>query len=769
MRALRAAEVAIPRHRWEPGSEDAFALSSHARAREALDLALSIGAPGFNVYVLGEDRAGRMSATVAYLGAICTTELSRRRDWIYLHNFREPRGPLAFGLEVGVGARFTETFRRYVSRLRSMLIAALESDSHRERANSLYRAVDEQVGEKQATLARAAEVVGFALEESAQGVRLRPAIADTPEREHDRERLSSELDQLEREAGRLRAAADAEALALDRQTLAGLIEGEVADFAAAFAAYPALSEWIDDLTEEMIRDVRNLARTTPNSDDERLPAKYSTNLLVDHSRSDECVVLEPNPTYENLFGYVEYRRVDGMSETDLLLIRAGALHRANGGVLVLRAEALAKDETVWTHLKAALRDRVIRIEEPHRSGGMPLVGTPRPAPIPLDAKVVIVGTPDTYYRFFCNDPDFKTYFKIKADIDPDMPATPENLNILGSLIDRMAARQGVLCTPEAVGLLLGLSARLAMRRDALSSRFELIEDLLHEAGMLVTPGGRLSPEAVMTAWKARYRREARAEERFHLSVQRRHVAIATSGAVVGQVNALTVRDLGDSHFGRPSRLTARASVGHRGLINIERMTELGSRTQQKGALVVEGYLRGTFARRHPISFDCSITFEQSYGNIDGDSASVAELVAMISALSGLPVRQELAATGSFSQLGEAQAVGDVIEKVEGFFRATATERANGLRHGVVLPLANVDDLVLEDEVAAAVYSGTFSIWAVERVEDAIELFLGHPALDVYERVAVTLKAFDDLIRDRLTPDPWRGRARPAGAESDGPE
>lgn len=766
MRALSAVDIGIPRHSWQPGSEETFALSSHARAREALDLSLSINAPGFNVYVLGEDRTGRMSATVAYLSAICTPASSRRKDWIYLQNFRDARQPMAFGLAVGDGARFSEALRRYVSRLRSMLIAALESDAHRERIKRIHRAADEQINEKQAALARAAEQVGFTLEESAEGVRLRPPVADTPDRERNRDRLSSELDQLEREAGQLRASAEAQALALDRQTLAALIEGEVADFAATFADYPALSEWIDDLTEEMIRDVRNLARSSP---DERLPAKYSTNLLVDHSHEDQCVVLEPNPTYENLFGYIEYRRVEGVSETDLTLIRPGALHRANGGVLVLRAEPLAKDETVWTYLKAALRDRVIRIEEPHRSGGMPLIGTPRPEAIPLDAKIVIVGSPDSYYNFFSNDPDFKTYFKIKADIDPDMPANPQNLNILGSLIDRMAARLGILCTHEAIGLLLGLSSRQAMRRDSLSSRFELIEDLLYETGRHVTTGERLRPEGVLAAWRARSKREARAEERFHLSVKRRHVAIATSGAVVGQVNALTIRELGDNHFGRPSRLTARASVGHRGLINIERVTELGGRTQQKGALVVEGYLRGTFARRHPISFDCSITFEQSYGSIDGDSASVGELVTIISALSGLPVRQELAVTGSFNQLGEVQAVGDVIEKVEGYFRVTAKERADGIRHGVILPSANAHDLVLEDEVAAAVAEGTFSVWAVERVEEAVELFLGCPAAEAYDRAAATLKTFDDLIRDRMTPDPWRGRTSPAGVEPDDPD
>jgi predicted ATP-dependent protease len=766
MRALQAADIGIPRHAWQAVDQDTFALSSHARAREALDFALAIAAPGFNVYVLGDDRTGRMTATVAYLNAICTPDRARRKDWIYLQNFRDPRQPLAFGLAVGDGARFAEALRRYMSRIRAMLVAALESDAHRERVKGIHRTVDEQINQRQAALARAAEEVGFTLEESSEGVRLRPPVADTPDRERNRERLSSALDELERESGQLRASADAQALALDRQTLGGLIEAEVADFAATFADYPALSEWIDDLTEEMLRDVRPLGRAAP--DGERLPAKYCTNLIVDHARADECVVLEPNPTYENLFGYIEYRRTDGASETDLMLIRPGALHRANGAVLVLRAEPIAKDETVWTYLKAALRDRAIRIEDTHRGGGMPLIGTPRPQAIPLDAKIVIVGTPDSYYNFFSNDPDFKTYFKVKADIDPDMPATPSNRNILGSLVDRMAARQGILCTTEAISLLLGLSSRFATRRDSLSSRFELIEDLLHESGQHMRPGERLTPEAVLTAWRARYRREARAEERFHLSVQRRHVAVATSGAVVGQVNALTIRELGDSHFGRPSRLTARASVGHRGLINIERITELGGRTQQKGALVVEGYLRGTFGRRHPISFDCSITFEQSYGTIDGDSASVGELVAIISALSGVPVRQELAVTGSFNQLGEVQAVGDVIEKVEGFFRVTAKERAEGVRHGVILPLANAGDLVVEDEVAAAVADGTFSIWAVERVEEAVELFLGAPADEAYERAAETLKGFDSLIRDRLLPGPWRGQVG-AGAEPGDPD
>lgn len=736
MRKLFGSDVAIPRLAWRQGPADAFLLGSHSRAREALDLSLRMQAPGYNAFVLGEDRAGRMTATLTYLRNGGGRVAAAPSDWLYLNNFADDAAPLAFRLKAGDGRLFFDALDRVLRRVFTMFDTALASAAHRERVEALYR----DAGEARTMPAPAASENVCAADREEAAVAHRQADADE---------------------GRLE---------LDRQTLAAILESECPEFLAAFDGYPEIRRWLQDLRADLLRHVDGLTSARDEAARRRLFERYRVNLLVDHDGDAAGdVVLEATPTYENLFGQLEYRRVDGVAETSFLMIRPGSLHRANGGILVLRAEALAREELAWRHLKAALRDRVIRIEELHRVGSMPIAGLPRPQPIPLDVKVVIVGGRDCYFRFFVDDAEFHTFFKIKADIDADMEANDDNRSHLGSLICAMAARNGLRCTPEAVGLLLGLAARFAGRRDLLTAQFELLEDLVCEAGQFSDDPEAISPDSVYAAWHAQRRRNGRPEKRFFDSVQRGHVAIATKGMVIGQVNALTIRDLGEHRFGRPSRVTARASIGRQGVVNIERVADLGGRVQQKGALVVEGYLRGLFGQQHPMSFDCSITFEQNYGGIDGDSASVAELVAILSALSRVPVRQNLAITGSFNQLGEVQSVGSLIEKVEGFFRATEEERAAGLRHGVVVPASNEGDLVLEDDVAAAVEAGVFSIWTIGRVEEAIDLLCADgPAAErssqtVYAAAAAALVRFDELLwrretATRLLDAPSRGLA-----------
>jgi len=738
MRKLVGSDIAIPRPAWRQGPADAFLLGSHSRAREALDLSLRMQAQGYNAFVLGEDRAGRMTATLAYLRNGQGRVSSEPSDWLYLNNFADDTAPLAFRLKAGDGRRFFEALDRVLRRIFAMFDTALASPTHRERVEALYRD------------AGGANPAGPAPEGVCEADRVETAVAHR------------------------QADADEGRLELDRQTLAAILDSECPDFLAAFDAYPEIRRWLQDLRADLLRHVDVLTNSRDEARRFRLFERYRVNLLVDHGEGGADVVLEATPTYENLFGQLEYRRVDGVAETSFLMIRPGSLHRANGGILVLRAETLAKEELAWRHLKAALRDRVIRIEELHRVGSMPIAGLPRPQPIPLDVKVVIIGGRDCYFRFFADDAEFHTFFKIKADIDADMEANDDNRAHLGSLICAMAARNGLRCTQEAVGLLLGLASRFAGRRDLLTAQFELLEDLVCEAGQFSDDPEAISPASVYAAWQAQRRRNGRPEKRFFDSVQRGHVAIATKGQVAGQVNALTIRDLGEHRFGRPSRVTARASIGRQGLVNIERVADLGGRVQQKGALVVEGYLRGHFGQQHPMSFDCSITFEQNYGGIDGDSASVAELVAILSTLSGVPVRQNLAITGSFNQLGEIQSVGSLIEKVEGFFRATEEERAAGLRHGVVVPASNEGDLVLEDEVVAAVEAGVFSIWTVGRVEEAIDLLCAAgPSAErasklVYAAAAAALVRFDDQLWrreavQRPSEKPPRGLA--AGGET----
>ena len=741
MLKLRGAQVGIPRFPWRDAPASAFLLSSHRRAREALDLGLAIDAPGYNIFVLGEDRTGRMSATMDYLRSLEREPSAGGGDWIYLHNFHDEAAPLAFQLRAGDGRRFVEATDKFLWRTRTMLHAALNSEGHRERVRALYREVDARVAAAQGKRRRSQG--GAAARSTRRAVR-RPAGAP-----------DATADRIERESAQLRTAADERREALDRKTLTAILDDEFPPLGQGFAEYAGLRVWLDEFRADLLSHIDVLADA--EADDEgglRILERYRVNLLVERAPAEGGVVVEANPTYDNLFGRIEYKRVEGVAETNFLLIRPGALHRANGGILVLRAESLMRDETAWRFLKAALRDREIRIEELHRVGSMPITGLPKPHPIPLDVKVVIVGSRDSYFRFFAEDTEFHIHFKVKADIEPDMEASDTNLAHLGSLIGVMGAAHGILCTRDAVSLLLGLASRFAGRRDVVSSRFELLEDLLCEATQFASNRQSLPPDAIYAAWQALQRRNGRAEQRFFDSIRRGHVAIATKGMAVGQVNALTVRDVGEHRFGRPSRVTARASIGRNGVVNIERMAELGGRIQQKGALVVEGYLRGVFGQHHPISFDCSITFEQNYGGVDGDSASVAELLAILSTLAEVPLRQDLAVTGSFNQHGEVQAVGDLIEKIEGFFRATEIERVAGLRHGVVLPSSNIADLVLDDDVTAAVETGVFEIWGIAHVAEAVDLLCvserssQRASQSVFAAAAETLARFDAVLWER---------------------
>jgi predicted ATP-dependent protease len=394
---------------------------------------------------------------------------------------------------------------------------------------------------------------------------------------------------------------------------------------------------------------------------------------------------------------------------------------------------------------------------------LPMAMAPRPKPIPLDLKVVLVGAPRWYALFFDGDPDFQTYFKIKADIDVDMAPSPRNLALYAGLIVAMArARQLDGASDAAIGLLLSIASRWAERRDRLTARFELIEDLVNEASVRVRQAKerQLSESALRATIVARRRRNTRIEDRVIRNITEGTVMIDTTGSAIGQVNALTISDVGDRRFGTPVRVTARASVGQLGVINIERDVELGGPIQQKGAMVLQGFLAGRFGQTHPPSFSCSITFEQTYGGVEGDSASLAELIAVLSDLAQLPIRQDVAITGSVSQAGRAQAIGGARWKIEGFFRVCEAA-AGGLTgtQGVIVPEANRVNLVLRDDVAAAVAERRFHLWSVSTVEDALALLLGraagsadaegrYPSDSVFGLVAARLAAFDRILAKR---------------------
>mgnify|MGYP003668027455 CR=1 FL=1 len=781
---LSADMVGIPEYAPVASHEGAtFDLSSHRRAREALELAVSIPDTGFNVFVLGENRSGRLTSTVEFLEK---TVIDRPPpgDWVYVNNFQRPWEPLPVRLPVGAGRGFRDRMEHLVQQLTEALRLAFGGADFQKRLQAEGDTARQRIGAQMEALQSEANKVGLDIVQTPQGPMI-VAIDDkgepvAPDALSDAQRTAIEthgpeiaerIREIGRGAAEMQAAVQERALELGKQTAdytcGPLIDAVIGEF----KEFRGLTRWLVNLRNDMIEHYRAFL---PAPEDAERPAelnparRYAVNLFVDHKGLEHApVVVEANPTYDNLFGRIEYRQSMRTLETDFTLIRAGALHKANGGILVLRADGVASAPGVWPYLKAALRDSEIRIEEPYRTVGPAVAGAPTPGPIPLNIKVVLIGAPRWYYTFFSADPEFQNYFKIKADIDPDMEATEENLATYAGLIHAMARTVGdggLGCDDAAVGLLLGLTSRWAADRGKLSSQFERVSDVLAEAHQLADADGAksISRVTISRAIENRRRRNARIEDRIQEGIAEKSVLISTSGAKVGQINALTVRDMGDHAFGTPSRVTASASVGRRGVLNIERDTGLGGPIQQKGALVLQGWLSGRFARTYPLSFDVSITFEQSYGGVDGDSASLAELVAILSDLSGVPVRQSLAITGSLNQRGEAQAIGGAHHKIEGFFRTCIEAGALDGNQGVAVPVANEENLVLNAEVETAVREGKFALYSLATIEDAVELFLGLPAGkadadgiyppdSVYGKVAARLEAFDRALTERLRP------------------
>lgn len=750
--------------------EGPFALSSHARAREALSFGLTIPDPDFNIFVVGEDRSGRMRSTLEFVTQVLSTR-PPPSDWIYLNNFEQSDRPRPYRLAAGLGRRFRDAMARLVRDVREALLRGFSSVGYRNFVEGEGEKLRAEAARRFAAIQGAARTHGLELVQTPDGaVALTPSkapdgatlIADT---EAAAQWIGPQLRQFNAWMAEARHDLAARINDLARQMIDQSVGSSVDKISAEFEASPGIAGWLAELRLDMSERLAAAHAGPADAAGEALGAlerRYTVNLLVD--RTDQMhppVLVEPNPTYENLFGRIEYQQVQGTLFTDIGLLRAGSLHRANGGVLILRADAIAADPVLWGFLKAAIRDREIRIEELHRAGAIPRAGAPEPQAVPLDIKVILVGPPRWYHTFFTIDPDFQTYFKVKAEIDPEIDASPENIaGYCGLLNDIAKAESGKTCDEAALKRLLSAASRWAGQRDKLTARFEFLEDLIAEAATTEAAlGSFITVEAIDAAVRNRRYRRARIEDRSHEAISRGVIMIETQGRALSQVNALVVRDTGDHVFGMPARVTARASVGRRGIVNIERDVALGGPIQQKGAFIIQGWLAGTFARVNPLSATISLTFEQSYGGVEGDSASMAELIAILSDLSGLPVRQDLAITGAVNQLGLAQAIGGVHHKIEGFFRTCREAGPLSGTQGVIVPRANEPNLVLSRTVSEAVRAGQFHVWSVAHVEDAIALMLeapvgetdaqgGYPPDTVFGRVAATLARFERAL-DRV--------------------
>ena len=725
----------------------------HPRAVEALHLGLDMPQTGYNLFVLGEEGSGR-HAIVARLLAEESRHGHPPADWCYAYNFAEPASPRLLRLPCGRGRKLATNMERFVGEIATAITAAFESDEYRERIESLQEEEKKREEDALRQLGQETQDSGIALLRTAQGFVFAPMKGDAeamppeefaalPDAQKDElgtrinacyerlHKLMNEFPHWRRDSQKRIKEVGSEAL---RMAAGHLIEEVKADF----ADLPDVLAYLDAVMGDIVESGRSIHESTKVDDETETTFfsstitvhRYRINLLVENPSSGERpVVYEDNPTLQNLVGRTEHHVHMGTLVSNFMLIRAGALHRANGGFLILDARKLLSQAYAWDGLKRALRSGQVRIESLAELVGLSSTVQLEPEPLPLDLKVVLIGERIIYYLLAELDPDFLALFKINADLESEVSRNPENTAQYARLIATLARRDGLRpLSAAAVARIVEHAARLAGDAGKFTTRTQPLADLMREADHAASAAGagRVERDHVEAAIHAHRRRNERIEERYREEILRGQLLIDTEGVHAGQINGLAVAMLGEGTFAHPVRITATVRMGEGEIIDIEREVELGGPIHSKGVLILSSFLAARFGWAMPLSLRASLVFEQSYGGVEGDSASLAELAALLSALSGIPIRQAVAVTGSVNQFGVVQPVGGVNEKIEGFFEIC---RARGLtgEQGVILPAANVGHLMLEQSVVDAVREGRFHLWAVSDIDQAMELLTGMTA------------------------------------------
>jgi predicted ATP-dependent protease len=723
------------------------------RAVDAIAFGLAMRGIGFNVFVAGMSGTGRLTTIKSFVEKLAEGD-DKPDDICFVFNFRKPEEPSAIFLEAGAGGRLRDGMDRLIEELSANLPATLNDREFRSRIDRVVEPLHRQEREVVEAFEKEVSDAGFVLVQVQAGLVTRPEILPVVEEQpvpleklgelveagkltaEDVERLreshtklSEKFRDVFQEVAEIRRQVQERVEDVRRKLLQPSFEAAVKTIRKDVGD-PRANPYLDDLANDLGENVGLFMISDEDvpSDGDRF-LRWRVNLVVDNRDvSGRPVVMETEPSYTNLFGTIERTLTQsGEAATSFMRIRAGSLMRANGGFLVLNADAVLMEPRVWPGLKRALKYRRVQVQSLESLVlGAALL---KPEPVPIDVKVMIIGSRAIYDLLYRYDSDFPTIFKVLADFDTILSASKSHAKDLLSVLRKVTLEENLReLDRTGMAAILEEAVRIGGWRRRFSSRFSDLADLLREASYRagLEKSEKVSRPNVAEARRARRRRHSLTEDRSHDLISEGVIRIETKGSVVGQVNGLAVYDLGHHQFGRPSRITAQVGLGREGVINVERQAGLSGPTYDKGVSILTGFLRGTFARRSPLTMSCSITFEQSYGGIDGDSASSTEVYAILSALSGQGLSQAIAVTGSVDQYGHVQAIGGVNEKIEGFFRVCSEGKLTGSQ-GVMIPRSNVKDLHLSEEVVTAVNDGVFHVWAVDNVSDGIELLTGRPA------------------------------------------
>jgi lon-related putative ATP-dependent protease len=777
--------------------EDLEEIIGQERAVTAARFGVGIQREGYNLFVLGPPGIGKHSFAQAFLEQEASAK-SLPADWCYVNNFEQPHRPRALQLPSGQGVRLRQDMFHLVEELRTSIPAVFESEDYRtrrqvieeefvERGEKALESLEQQARERDLNMIRTPAGLAFAPIRDGRVIgsdefqKLPPAEQErikmaVNELQQQSQAIIRQAPQWERELkNRLKE--------LNREVTLLAVGHLIDELRDRYSDLPNIVDYLNAVQQDVIENVDDFRATDetppamlmgmslPRSLPDSLPfRRYQVNVLVDHSNNHGApIVYEDHPTHHNLVGQVEHMVAPmGALVTDFNLIKAGALHQANGGYLLLDARKVLQQPYAWEQLKRALCAREIRIESLGQIFGLVSTVSLEPEPIPLDVKIILMGERLLYYLLYEFDPDFRELFKVEVDFEEQMARNPENDLLYARLIGTLARKEGLRHFDRtAVARVIEQSARLANDAQKLSTRMQSIADLLRETDYWAGQAGHelVSAADVQRAIDTQIYRAGRIRERLQEEIQRETILIDTVGEKIGQINGLSVIELGDFSFGRPSRITARIWLGKGEVVDIEREVELGGPLHSKGVFILSSFLGARFAMDRPLSLSASLVFEQSYSGVEGDSASSAELYALLSALAEAPLKQSLAVTGSVNQHGRVQVIGGVNEKIEGFFDVC---RARGLtgEQGVLIPAANVKHLMLRQDLVEAVAAGQFHIYPVETIDQGIEILTGLPAGERDETGNFPEGSINRRVEERLAAmaESWQMYNAPAIAQ-----
>jgi lon-related putative ATP-dependent protease len=720
------------------------------RAVRALKFGLGIKERGFNIYVAGLPGTGRKTAVKNFLEQLARTQ-PVPSDWCYVNNFSNQYAPKAIKLPPGKGKEFQKDMKNFVDSAKRALPRAFESEDYAAKRESTVKAVEAQRDALIAEINKKAQEESFIIQSTPIGLLLFPVIKGKPVSDEEfmtlpqkvrqqiqekRERLESELRSAMRQFMDMDRKIHEEIEKVNRDVALYAIGHLMTDLTEKYKDFPDVVTYLKDVQTDILDNVSQFIKEPESQPQGRFSVpwmretpfrKYEVNVVVNNSDIKGApVILEFNPTYQNLFGRIENEAQFGALITDFTMIRSGSLHRANGGYLVLPVEELLTNPFSYDSLKRALRNEHIVIEGAEERLGFITTKSLKPEPIPLNVKVILIGNPIIYQELYALDMEFSELFKVKADFDTTMERTDENMQRYSAFVCTLCQKENLKhLDGSGLAKLIEHSSRLAEDQKKLSTRFAEVADTVREADFYATQENseHITGSHVKKAIEEKIYRSKLIQEKIQEMIERGVLLIDTETAKIGQVNGLSVISLGDFAFGTPSRVTASVGLGREGVVDIEREAKMGGPIHTKGVLILSGYLNEKYAQDKPLSLSARLVFEQNYEGVEGDSASSTELYAILSALSDLSIKQNLAVTGSVNQKGEVQAIGGVNEKIEGFFEVCKAKKLTG-QQGVMIPESNVQNLMLKEEILDAVKDGKFHIYAVNNIDQGIEILTG---------------------------------------------